>query len=139
MEYEPGLLFYQGDIDEFLRTKAAAYTMVEYILRESGISMDEISKFYVSGAFGKHISKESAVTIGMYPDIDRERLLSPGNSSLDGAVAVLLDRSVLDDIDRILEKMIYIQFGAVDDFLHMMVAAQAIPHTDLERFPSVKK
>lgn len=139
VEYEPGLLFYQGDIDEFLRTKAAAYTMVEYILRESGISMDEISKFYVSGAFGKHISKESAVTIGMYPDIDRERLLSPGNSSLDGAVAVLLDRSVLDDIDRILEKMIYIQFGAVDDFLHMMVAAQAIPHTDLERFPSVKK
>ena len=54
-------------------------------------------------------------------------------------MAVLLDRSVLDDIDRILEKMIYIQFGAVDDFLHMMVAAQAIPHTDLERFPSVKK
>ena len=28
VEYDPGLFFYQEDIDEFLRTKAAAYTMV---------------------------------------------------------------------------------------------------------------
>lgn len=137
VEYEPGLFFYQEDINEFLRTKAAAYTMVEYMLRESGVSMDEIAKFYVSGAFGKHVSKESAITIGMYPDMDRERLISPGNTSLDGAVEVLMNRRVLDEIDGILEKMVYIQFGAVDDFLSMMGAAQAVPHTDLERFPSV--
>lgn len=137
VEYDPGLFFYQEDIDEFLRTKAAAYTMVEYMLRESGLSMEEIDKFYVSGAFGKYVSKESAIIIGMYPDMDRERLLSPGNTSLDGAAEVLLNRGVLDEIDGILEKMVYIQFGAVEDFLNMMVAAQAIPHTDLERFPSV--
>ncbi|MFQ9152855.1 MAG: hypothetical protein ACLR6B_16555 [Blautia sp.] len=35
--------------------------------------------------------------------------------------------------------MVYIQFGAVEDFLELMVAAQAIPHTDLERYPSVRK
>ena len=35
--------------------------------------------------------------------------------------------------------MVYIQFGAVDDFLHMMVAAKAIPHTDMQRYPSVMK
>ena len=35
--------------------------------------------------------------------------------------------------------MVYIQFGAVDDFLELMVAAQALPHTDLERYPSVMK
>lgn len=139
VEYAPGLYFYQEDIDEFLRTKAAAYTMVEYMLRESGISMDEIAEFYVAGAFGKHVSKESAVTIGMYPDMDRERLINAGNSSLEGAVKLLLALSVLQDIDEILEKMVYIQFGAVDDFLHMMVAAQAIPHTDIERYPSVVK
>ena len=45
----------------------------------------------------------------------------------------------LDELDDILEKMVYIQFGAVEDFLELMVAAQAIPHTDLERYPSVRK
>lgn len=137
IEYAPGLYFYQEDIDEFLKTKAAAYTMVEYMFRESGISMEEIEKFYVAGAFGKHVSKESAITIGLYPDIDRDCLISAGNSSLDGAQKLLLYRELLDDIEEILEKMVYIQFGAVGDFLQMMIAAQAIPHTDMERFPTV--
>lgn len=137
VEYAPGLFFYQEDIDEFMKTKAAAYTMVDIMMRESGVTMDEISRFYVSGAFGKHVDKEAAIAIGMYPDMERERLISPGNTSLDGAEKLLLDRSVLDEIDGILERMIYIQFGAVDDFLHTMVAAQAFPHTDMERFPTV--
>lgn len=37
-----------------------------------------------------------------------------------------------------MEKMVYIQFGAVEDFLNIMVAAQALPHTDIERYPTVK-
>ena len=42
------------------------------------------------------------------------------------------------DIQRYLSAMEYIQFGAVTDFVSRMTAALAIPHTDLERYPSVK-
>ena len=101
VEYSEGLCFYQSDIAEFLRTKSAAYTMVEYMMRESGISMEEIDRFYAAGAFGKHVSKESAITIGMYPDMDRSRLICAGNTSLAGAEKILLDRTCIDDIDRI--------------------------------------
>ena len=139
VEYSEGLCFYQSDIAEFLRTKSAAYTMVEYMMRESGISMGEIDRFYAAGAFGKHVSKESAITIGMYPDMDRSRLICAGNTSLAGAEKILLDRTCIDDIDRILDEMVYIQFGQVAAFISMMKAAQAIPHTDLELFPSVQK
>lgn len=137
VEYATGLFFCQEDIDEFVKTKAAAYTMVEYMMKMSGIEMEDISKFYVAGAFGKHVSKESAITIGMYPDMDRDRLVNAGNSSLEGAQKALLHRNVLEDIDEILDKMTYIQFGAVDDFLQIMVAAQALPHTHMERYPTV--
>ena len=61
VEYAPGLIFWQNDIDEFIKTKAAAYTMVEYVLNTAGISMDEVHRFYVAGSFGKHVSKESAL------------------------------------------------------------------------------
>jgi uncharacterized 2Fe-2S/4Fe-4S cluster protein (DUF4445 family) len=139
VEYAPGLIFWQQDIDEFLKTKAAAYTMVEFMLRESGIALEDTAKFYVAGAFGKYVSKESAITIGLYPDMDRDKLIQAGNTSLEGAVKILLDRTIPEQLEEILEKMIYIQFGAVDDFLHMMTAAQALPHTDLSRYPSVRK
>ena len=139
VEYAPGLFFCQYDIDEFLKTKAAAYTMVEYILTTAGISMDEIQRFYVAGASGTHVNKESAVTIGLYPDIDRSRLISAGNSSLKGARRLLLDIDCLKKLPGILENMTYVQFGDVGDFLHIMVGATALPHTDIQRYPSVIK
>lgn len=135
--YAPGLYFYQSDIDEFLKTKAAAVTMVEYMMQMIGLNMEDVSRFYIAGAFGTHISKESGVTIGLYPDIERSNIISPGNTSLLGTAKILLDRSCKDKMEQILDKMEYIQFGAVDDFLHLMVAATAIPHTDYGRFPSV--
>ena len=137
VEYAPGLYFYQKDIDEFIRTKSAAHTMVEIMLRESGLELNQADRFYVAGAFGKHVSKESAITIGMYPDMDRDHIINAGNSSLEGAQKLLLNWSLLTDIDQILEEMVYIQFAEVEDFLELMVAAQALPHTDYKRYPTV--
>lgn len=139
VEYAPGLYFYQKDIDEFIRTKSAAHTMVEIMLRESGLDLNQADRFYVAGAFGKHVSKESAITIGIYPDMDRDHIINAGNSSLEGAQKLLLNRSLLTDIDQILEEMVYIQFAEVEDFLELMVAAQALPHTDYKRYPTVMK
>lgn len=138
-EYAPGLFFFQSDIDEFLKTKAAACTMVEYMLQVIGLSMEDISRFYVAGAFGTHIDKESGVTIGLYPDISRDRIICPGNTSLSGARKILLDRGLKKKAEELIGKMDYVQFGAVDDFLHLMVAATAVPHTDFSRYPSVMR
>ena len=93
------------------------------------------------GAFGTHFDKESAVTIGLYPDIDRDRILfarkhfPPG-----GQEKLLLDRSLARQSPRrSSSRMEYVQFGAVEDFLQLMAAATAIPHTDLQRYPSVAR
>ncbi|MGI6057078.1 MAG: ASKHA domain-containing protein [Bilifractor sp.] len=137
--YAPGLYFYQNDIREFISTKAAAATMIEYMLQASGIRLEDIDRFYMAGAFGAHIHKESAIDIGMYPDVERDRICPVGNTSLEGASMLLLNRELLTDIDRILDLMSYVQFGAVDNFVEMMQAASALPHTDGRRYPSVMK
>lgn len=139
VEYAPSLWFYQSDMDEFLRTKAAAGTMVEYMLDLSGISMDMIGEFQVAGAFGTYLDKESAVSIGLYPDMDRARLISAGNTSLKGAYEMLLHREKIAQADKILSQMEYVQFGEVEDFIHLMGAARALPHTDMSRYPSVRE
>ncbi len=138
-EYAPGLFFFQKDIEEFLKTKAAAGTMVEYMMGEVGLEMTDIGRFYVAGAFGTHISKEAGVTVGLYPDMPRDKIVLPGNSSLTGARKMLLHKEIKEEVEKILDKMTYIQFGAVDNFLHLMAAAEAIPHTDIHRYPTVEK
>lgn len=136
--YSPGLWFYESDIQEFLKAKAAASTMVEILLQQIGLGIQDVETFYMAGAFGVHINKKSAVTIGMYPDIPLERIQQAGNSSLNGAAKLLLNRNLIDKIPELLSMMTYLQFGAVENFLHEMVAATAIPHTNLENYPSVE-
>ena len=137
VEYAPSLYFYQCDLDEFLSTKAAAATMVEYMMNLIGLTMQDVGKFQVAGAFGAYIDKEAAVTIGMYPDLERSRLISAGNTSLKGAYEMLLHKDCLEQVQDILSRMEYVQFGEVEDFIHLMGAARAVPHTDLGRYPTV--
>ena len=137
--YADGLWFYQSDVEQFIATKAAAYTMVEYMMQKIGLSMDEIGRFYLAGAFGTHIKISSGITIGLYPDIPREQIICPGNSSLLGARALLLDRELVSEAERFVAYTDNIQFGEVANFVDIMSAAQGIPHLDQNRYPSVMK
>ena len=137
--YAEDLYFYQSDVDQFISTKAAAYTMVEYMMQKIGLEMTDVSRFYLAGAFGTHIKIPSGITIGLYPDLPAERIVSAGNSSLQGARAILLDRELLQDVKQFIAYTDYIQFGEVANFVDIMSAAQGIPHLDLRRYPSVAR
>ena len=132
------LVFTQTDIHEFIRTKAAAHTMVAYLIEEFGLHTDDIVHFYLAGAFGKYLDLESAITIGMYPDLPREKFVMLGNSSLDGAQKLLLDRHLVVRATELVKKITYVQFGNAGDFVEKMHAAQFLPYTDLDEYPSVK-
>ena len=130
--------FSQTDIQQYLDTKAAAYTMVDCILEMAGVSTEELSHLYLSGAFPAHSDLESAITIGIFPDLPREKYALVKNSSLEGARQLLLDRDRLAEAKDLAENMYCVQFASVPDFLVRMQAAKFIPHTDMHRFPSVK-
>ena len=133
------LYFSQTDIDQYLDTKAAAYTMVDCLLETAGISAQDLAHCYLSGAFCAHSDLESAITIGIFPDLPRERYTALANTSLDGARALLLDRMRLQDVYYLTGHMYCVQFASIPDFLIRMQAAKFIPHTDMNRYPSVVK
>lgn len=133
------LYFSQQDIDQYLDTKAAAYTMLECLLETAGTQESELSKLYLSGAFSAHCDLESAITIGIFPDLPREQYEVISNSSLEGAQILLLDRSRLQEVQELSENIYCLQFASIPDFLVRMQAAKFIPHTDMNRYPSIQK
>ncbi len=133
------LYFSQTDIAQYLDTKAAAYTMVECLMESAGISFEQLQNLYLSGAFAAHSNLESAITIGIFPDLDRERYQVFSNTSLDGARILLLDRSRLQEVQELADNMYCVQFASIPDFLVRMQAAKFIPHTDMNRYPSVRQ
>ena len=114
------LFFAQTDIYQYLDTKAAAYTMIECLLEAVGCT-----------------ESESAITIGVFPDLPREKYTSIANTSLDGARILLLDRSRQKEVVELAENICCVQFASIPDFLIRMQAAKFIPHTDMNRYPSI--
>ena len=133
------LFFTQQDILQYLDTKAAAVTMVECLLETAGVEAEDLRSLYLSGAFPAHSDLESAITIGMFPDVPRERYRVLSNTSLEGASLLLLDHSRLREAKELAENLYCVQFASVPDFLVRMHAAKFIPHTDMERFPTVQR
>ena len=132
------LYFTQGDIQEFIRCKAAAHTMVATLLDYCGLTPGDLGNLYLAGGFGTHIDIESAITVGIYPDVDRSKLKLLGNTSLAGAKKLLMDAGCLERVRGFQKNATYLHFSEMDKFLENMVAANFIPHTDKYLYPSVK-
>lgn len=133
------LYFSQTDIMQYLDTKAAAYTMVECLLESAGVGFEDLRHLYLSGAFAAHSDLEAAITIGIFPDLPRQKYSVIANTSLAGARCLLLDRSRLREAKELAENMYCVQFASIPDFLVRMQAAKFIPHTDMTRYPSIQR
>lgn len=131
------LYFTENDILAFRDTKAAANTMVACLLEATEVSVNDLDVIYTVGGFGEYINLESAITIGMYPDVPREKFRSIGNGSLKGALALLTDKDKLAQIRHICQSIYYLEFAQFPDFIVKMSAASFFPHTDLAAYPSV--
>jgi len=127
----------QADLDSLIRSKAAMYTILETIASYVGISLSELSTFYVAGTFGSLINPRSAITIGMMPDLPEGTYKSIGNSSLEGAAMILKDCRLMDEIDAIRNSITYVELNVNQDFMNRFSAARFVPHTNFSFFPSV--
>ncbi len=129
----------QADIDSLIRSKAAMYTILETITSSVGMQPEELTTFYVAGTFGSFIDPRSAICIGMLPDLPMGSYQSLGNSSLGGASRALTSAGCLEEIDRIRDRITYLELNVNQDFMNRFSAAKFLPHTDTARFPSVEK
>ena len=133
------LYFTQRDLTKYLETKAAAYTMIQCLLDAAGLEGKDLSHCYLSGAFSAHSDLESAITVGMLPDLPRERYSCVSDTSLEGAGIILLDADRVQEARELARSIYCVQFASVPDFLVRMQAARFVPHTDMGQFPGVAK
>lgn len=129
----------QRDIDNLMRTKGAVNAALEVLIEGVGCRWEDIGKFYAAGAFGQYLPIESAVTVGLYPDLPRERMIRLGNSSGEGARQVLLSNEKRREGEKIAGKITYFELNANAAFMDKYAGSKFLPHTNLDFFPSVKE
>ncbi|MEM0448859.1 MAG: ASKHA domain-containing protein [Methanomassiliicoccales archaeon] len=128
-----------SDLANIIRTKAAIYAGCSVLLSSVNKSFEDLEKVYVAGGFGNYLDLENAITIGLLPDLPRERFSFIGNAALAGAVETLLSKERRAQALRVHQDMTYLELSTMQKFFDEFSSASFLPHTDLERFPSVKK
>lgn len=134
---EQDIAISQASLDSLIRSKAAMFTILETIAMNVGVSLSDLSTFYVAGTFGSYINPRSAITIGMIPDLPIETYKTLGNSSLGGAAMILENRDLYDEVDRIRDSITYVELNVDQGFMNRFSGARFLPHTNPDLFPSV--
>ena len=126
------------DIDNFIRAKAALYAGCQTLAKSVGMTCADFEMVIIAGAFGRHIDVEKSITIGLFPDIPRDRFIFIGNGSLLGARLTSFSTDMLDDARRVARMMTNFELSENADFMNNYIAALFLPHTNAGDFPSVK-
>ena len=125
------------DIDNLLRAKAAIYAGFASLAQSVGVDLSDVSQLFIGGAFGQYLNVEKSVQIGLLPDLPWDKFHFLGNTSIKGAYMALLSRDMRAEIETAASKMTYLELSADNTFYDQFTSALFLPHTDIDRFPSV--
>lgn len=127
----------QADIQNLLRSKAAIYSAISTLLESMGMEPNNIEQLYLAGGFGNYLDVRSAITIGMLPDVSASKVQFVGNTSVLGAKMALLAKDAYEVARVIASRMTYFDLMSNNKYMEEYVSANFLPHTDIEKFPSV--
>ncbi len=89
-EKDEDIVISQKDIREVQLAKGAIFGGIQVLLQCLGISAGDLDEIMLAGAFGSYIDKQSALRIGLLPEIDLQRVKHIGNAAGVGACMALL-------------------------------------------------
>ena len=127
------------DIDNLIRAKAAMYAGCQTLIKSVALTCSSLEQVIIAGAFGSNIDIEKAITIGLLPDLPRDKFIFIGNGSLLGARLTSFSTDMLNDGGRVTRMMTNFELSENAAFMNNYIAALFLPHTNLDEFPSVTK
>ena len=115
----PPLVLTKRDVDIFQRAKAAIFAGVRVLLSKASMSPGELRRVYVGGAFGHFLNRESAVSVGLLPDLSEGAVELCGNTALRGCEQLLMSSGSAEIIEALRDRAKIVnmaQCGEFEDF-----------------------
>jgi len=132
------IVFTEADIENLIRAKGAMFAGYFTLLESVGMGFEDLERVILAGNFGSYLDIDQAITIGLLPDIPRDRFFFAGNSSLLGAKASAVSRSVMEELHEVAQMMTHFDLSDNPRFMEHYVSCLFLPHTDQKLFPSVR-
>ena len=129
------LVLNEVDIENFIRAKGAIFAGVKTLVEEVGLQISDIEQIILAGGFGSYIDLDAAMTVGLLPEVDPEKIIYVGNGSMMGARMSEMSNHIRHDVVEVVHRMTSFELSEVASFKDQYVASLFLPHTDMSLFP----
>jgi uncharacterized 2Fe-2S/4Fe-4S cluster protein (DUF4445 family) len=138
-EIDRDITITEPDLDNLIRAKGAMYSAALTLLDEIGLGVKDIERVVLAGGFGSYVDLESAITIGLLPEIEPEKVTYLGNGSLLGCKINSLTNALRRDVSNVVNMMTNFELASTPSYMDHYMGALFLPHTQLNYFPKIKK
>ncbi|MGI9860522.1 ASKHA domain-containing protein [Moorella naiadis] len=121
------LVVTQKDVSEIQLAKAAIASGTLLLLEAAGLTVADLEEVVVAGAFGTHLQLESAVTIGMFPNLPLTAFHQVGNAAGTGARLSLISMTERRRCESIAKEVGYIELMTQPSFQDVYVNSLLLP------------
>ena len=81
----------------------------------------------LTGAFGHHIDKKNATTLGLFPQLEIDKVCTVGNAAGDGARLALLNVGKRQEASEVAQRIEHMELSLDPDFQKEFVRAMIFP------------
>ena len=106
--------------------KGALLAGIRVMLHHLGVGAEEIDQIHLAGAFGNYIGKESALGIGLLPQVALDKIQSIGNAAGNGAQLALLSTTEMERANHLARIAEHIELSTEKTFQDEFIEALSI-------------
>ena len=125
----------QKDIRQIQLAKGALYAGCKLMVLRMGL--DKVDTVKIAGAFGTHVDREKALTMGLFPDCEIEKIQGVGNAAGDGCRCALLNVKKRVEANWCSRNVEYIELTVESTFEQEFMEAMQMPHMT-DDFPHLR-
>jgi len=110
------LFITQADVRSMQLAKAAVCAGVHTLMEAHNVTCNQIEGLEIAGGFGRYLNLASAARIGLFPAELLDRAASVGNTSAEGASAMLISHKARTRAEQIVESCDYLELSTSASF-----------------------
>lgn len=106
----------QQDVNMIMLAKSAIRTGIKIILQEARINPEELEKVIIAGSFGTSIDLISAMKIGLFPPITKDKFIQAGNLAGKGAIEILISKRLRKMVEKRATEITHVALNTKPNF-----------------------
>lgn len=127
---DSSLVFTQLDVRNVQLAKGSIRAGIDLLLEQAGLTEDQLDRVIIAGAFGVYIRLESAVAIGMLPNLPLQRFEQVGNAAGIGAKLALVSKPLREQAKALAAASIHNEQAGSSNYMDRFMKQLHLPKPD---------